>query len=352
MANNRIFYASHAVSIANNGTNLRTVQGAQSVSMSTAYNLDSVFQLGRLAIYDNFPANPEVTVTVTKALDGWPLIFSLATQPIAAGQTVTSSIIGGANAITSLIIGVGSDTAPVVDDVNPDYTSISLSGLYVESLSYSFGSEGSFTEEVTFKGNNKLLGGRLDGPVETAPHGGNVLRRQNINLTDSRFPAEVDRSGISNITISTSFNREDIFTMGSYAPRARTVSFPIEITTTFDMHAREISQSVGTTFETANVTAQCVGPSGFNKQWIRVVLCNASGFTEYTFDLGSGNMLQNHGYSGGDTSGGNVTETFEYLTYNELTIEDKVPSSEPENAGRDHASNFKILTPGTTGVQP
>lgn len=350
MANNRIFYASHAVSIASNGGNLRTVQGAQSVSMSTAYNLETVFQLGRLAVYDNFPANPEVTVTVTKALDGWPLIFSLATAPIQAGVTVGQSIIGAANAITSLIIGVGSDTANVVDDVAPEYTSISLSGLFVESLTYSFGSEGSFTEEVSFKGNNKLLGGRLDGPVQTAPHAGNVLRRQNINLTDSRFPVEVDRSGISNITISTSFNREQIFTMGSYGSRARTVSFPVEITTTFDTVAKNISQSVGTTFNTANITNQCAGPSGLTKQWIRVVLCNASGATEYTFDLGSGNMLQNHGYSGGDTSGGNVTETFEYLTYNELTIEDLVPNSEPENAGRVH-TNFNNSAVGTTGVQ-
>lgn len=350
MANNRIFYASHAVSIACNGGNLRTVQGAQSVSMSTAYNLDTVFQLGRLALYDNFPANPEVTVTVTKALDGWPLIFSLATSPIQAAATVGQTIVGGANAISSMIIGVGSDTAQVVDDADVGYTAISLSGLFVESLTYSFGSEGSFTEEVSFKGNNKLLGGMLDGPVQTAPHAGNVLRRQNINLTDSRFPAEVDRSGISNITISTSFNREQLFTMGSYGSRARVVNFPVEITTTFDTIAKTISQSPTTAFNTANITNQCAGPSGLTKQWIRIVLCNASGSTEYSFDLGSGNMLQNHGYSGGDTSGGNVTETFEYLTYNELTIQDYVPNSEPENAGRIHSSNFNTNVSPSSGV--
>ncbi len=40
----------------------------------------------------------------------------------------------------------------------------------------------------------------------------------------------------------------------------------------------------------------------------------------YRFDLGSGNKLQSHSYSGGDTGGGNVNETFTYLTYNDLNI--------------------------------
>ena len=150
MANNRIFYASHAVAVACNGGVLRTVQGAQSVSMSTAYNLDTVFQLGRLAVYDNFPANPEVTVTLTKALDGWPLIFSLAASPRQAGVVVVQSIVGAANNITSMIIGVGSDTADVVDDAAVGYTAISLSGLFVDSLTYTFVSELAFTEEVSF----------------------------------------------------------------------------------------------------------------------------------------------------------------------------------------------------------
>lgn len=349
MANNRIFYASHAVALACNGGNLRTLQGGQSVSMSTNYNLDSVFQLGRLAVYDNISTDPEVTVTVTKALDGWPLIFTLATSTT-VNATASQSIIGASNAISSLVIGVGSDTASVVDDFHADYTSISLSGLFVESLTYTFGSEGPFTEEVSFKGSNKLIGGTIDGPLYSSPNAGSLMRRQNIKLSTSVFPAEIDASGISNITISTSLNREKLFTMGSYAARTRTVTFPIEVTTTFDMVARGISQSLNTTFAATNISGECAGPSGLRgKQHIRIELCNASGLVEYTFDLGSGNTLQNHGYSGGDASGGNVTETFEYLSYNELTIADVKQGNEAANAGRAH-TNFAATPPGNEGI--
>ena len=353
MANNRIFYASHAVALACNAGNLRTLQGGQSISMSTNYNLDSIFQLGRLAVYDNVSTDPEVTVTVTKALDGYPLIFSLATKAI--GGSISQSIIGASNAITSLVIGVGADTDPVVDDAAAGYTSISLSGLFFESLTYTFGSEGPFTEEVSFKGSNKLIGGTIDGPLQSSPNAGSLMRRQNIKLSTSKFPAEVNASGISNITISTSVNREKLFTMGSYAARTRTVTFPIEITTTFDMVAKNISQSLATTFSAQTMQGECAGPSGLRgKQHIRIELCNASGLVEYTFDLGSGNTLQNHGYSGGDASGGNVTETFEYLSYNELIIQDNVTNNEPVNAGRSHATHFasdnSIFGPGAAGI--
>ena len=52
-----------------------------------------------------------------------------------------------------------------------------------------------------------------------------------------------------------------------------------------------------------------------------VELIDSNGNITYNFNLGSGNKLSSHSYSGGDTGGGNVNETFTYLTYNDLDIE-------------------------------
>ena len=42
------------------------------------------------------------------------------------------------------------------------------------------------------------------------------------------------------------------------------------------------------------------------------------------FDFGTKNKLQSVGYTGGDTGGGNVSMTFSYITFNDLSV--KTPS--------------------------
>ena len=54
MPNNRVFYAVQAVGIAPFGsTTYATVHGLQSVGITTTFNLEQVFELGQLAIYEN-----------------------------------------------------------------------------------------------------------------------------------------------------------------------------------------------------------------------------------------------------------------------------------------------------------
>ena len=82
MANNRIFYACHNVQIHGpSGTDAvendswYTIQGAQSVGMNTSFNLEAVYQLGQLSLYDNYEETPEVEITVNKVLDGQPTMY-------------------------------------------------------------------------------------------------------------------------------------------------------------------------------------------------------------------------------------------------------------------------------------
>lgn len=310
MPNKRIFYASHAVEV--NGV---TVAGAQSVGVNTNFNLEQVFQLGRIAVYDNLSVDPEVEVTINKALDGHKLIWTLSRANAAL------PLVGNANDTSDIQLGVGADTNTVLA---ANTSHIMMTGCFVNSLNYTFPVEGNFTEEVTFVGSHKSAGGGVTAPAGTTPLPvivGHVLRRQNVMVgPTSTLPAAVTGKKLSNISISTSFNREKMFALGQFSPFHRFVNFPIEVTVTFDVIADEVATNADVLFDVINT--ECVGRD-YTKEPISIHLCDSAGDPDmYIFDLGSGCSLQSVNYSGGDTGGGNVTETYTYITYNDLTITD------------------------------
>jgi len=302
MPNKRIFYASHAVSV--DGT---VVHGAQSVGINTNFNLEQVFQLGRLAIYDNIATDPDVEITINKALDGRPTIWNLATGG--------GSLVQHANNQSTIVLAVDDETQDFV--AAPHTAAITMTGCYVSSLNYTFPVDGNLTEEIVFVGSHKAVG----GTVITPPANPNerVLRRQNVKIGDSTLPSMVTGRRLSQISISADLGREKMFALGQLAPFHRFVNFPLEITVSFDVISDGENQNVlaGPSFD--ETTVEC---SGINivKEPIVIKLCDSDGIIAYTFDLGSGCSLQSVSYSGGDTGGGNVTETYTYITYNELTI--------------------------------
>ena len=292
---NRVFYASQGVAISG-----VTVAGAQSVGVQSNFNLEQAFQLGRLGIYDNIVTNPEVTVTVSKVLDGEDTIYKMAT----GGGTLISN----ANDQCDILIGVGSDTAAALSGT----AAIEMTGMYVTSVSYTLPVDGNFTEEVSFVGDNKSV----STGVVTAPtaSGNTVLRRQHYK-TDSVLPVEVSGQNITNITINADLGRETMFKLGQFGPFHRFVNFPLEVTCEFEVSATgldgvEVSQDV-----------VCTGGNLPAIQPITINLCDPSdGTTSYSFNLGPSNRLTSVNYQGGDTGGGNATITYSYTTYNDLDI--------------------------------
>lgn len=310
MPNKRIFYASHVVEIGD-----VPVIGAQSVSVNTNYNLEQIFQLGRLAVYDQIATDPEVEITISKVIDGYPTIFNLATYS-------GNSIVAVANDQRDIILGVGNETDP---SVVTNTTSITMTGCYINSLNYTFPVDGNFTEEVTFVGSHKAAGGTaLASPTATAPDGGHVRRRQHFLPagvgSPTKLPPELVGRRLSSINISTSFNREKMFALGQYSPFHRFVNFPIEVTVSFDVIQDGEGDLAGIDFDATNTPCEA---QSIETDEIVIALCGDNGNNatwEYKFDLGSGCSLQSVSYSGGDTGGGNVTETWTYVTYNDLTI--------------------------------
>lgn len=294
MPNNRVFYASQGVSVG--GT---TVQGAQSVGITTNFNLEQAFQLGQLAIYDNINLDPEVEITVSKVLDGADSIWKLS-------STTGTSLIDNANDKTTVVVGIGSDTS----DSLTSTSAITCTGMFVSSLNYTFPVDGNITEEITFIGNAKSLTGSVSAPAAVENP---VLRRQNVNIAGSTLPSVVSGKNISNITISADLGRESMYKLGSLAPFHRFVNFPLEVTCEFEVIATGLD-GVAVDIPTGTCSGLNVADSSIN-----IVVCGSGG-TEYSFDLGSKCKLSSVNYSGGDTGGGNATITYSFTTYNELDI--------------------------------
>ena len=80
---NRIYFANQQVAFKPDGsTSWNVAHGVQSVAVTTTFNLEQAFEIGQLSIYENIEGTPDVEVTLEKVLDGYPLIYHMATVGI------------------------------------------------------------------------------------------------------------------------------------------------------------------------------------------------------------------------------------------------------------------------------
>ena len=358
MANNRIYYAIQQVVLGKSGgtnnVDKVAVHGLQTVGVTTNFNLEQVFEMGQLAIYQNVENVPDVEVTLNKVLDGYPLIYVLATEKgTSVGSFVASgpTIPGRQNARCDVELAVFSDQFTKASGT-PNQVMV-CSGMYVSSVSYTFPVEGNFTEDVTLVGNNKIwkttgmssgLFNSEDSPLATQ----GVARRQFLNMGACRFPNQIPGivSGVNNpigngsgyavhfqnITVNCDFGRETINELGTFAPYHRYVTFPVEVTSEFEVLAISgdaISASESGYYYAASLAAADAGtysvasPSNtgcdyrFNLLSDTIFLETCEGTRIY---LGSKNKLTSVNYTGGDTGGGNVTVTYSYTTFNDFAV--------------------------------
>jgi len=307
------------------------MNGVQSVGITTTFNLEQVFELGQLSIYENLENVPDIEVTIERVLDGTALAYAAA-SPNSFGRTAGAAVasqgglVAGANDRCDVLLAVYSDTATKAGTVDPK-SQVFMSGMYVSSVSYTVPVDGNATESVTLVGNakawlnhdsygwqtaagagvqNKDLNFGSDSPAATD----GVQRRQEFKLSTSKLPADIPGitgtsagnglSGdkpiahIQNWTMSADFGREQIFELGRKGPYHRYVTFPVEVTSEFEVLSVS-GDLVGADEQSDNLTD-------------RTILIHLNDGTQ--FDLGAKNKLQSVGYTGGDTGGGNVSMTF------------------------------------------
>jgi len=398
LGNDRVFYATQAVAIAPRGTapasytGAELAHGVQSIGITTNFNLEQVFELGQLEIYENVEGIPDVEVTMEKVLDGYPLLYHMATKGAntpedpaiaadAAGKFLPRSkkrcdvrlgiyeeeqANNAAGAAPSASSSTGGDAQS---------TEVYLSGMFINSISYSVPVDGPATESVTFVGNNKQwlhssLGAEengikpfgemaltnggsntildtLDGDDEPLARtsgniggsvvaSGGVQRREDVLLNLSTLPQSirgVNGNGIGNgwnsstkeprvhlqsFSCSTDLGREDVLELGRKNPYARTANFPVEVTC--DIEAITAEGDFVNALEDGDPNLNYTKNSGENTPDETIKLFLRAG---YIFDLGGRNRLSSVSYGGGDAGGGNASCTYSYTNFNVFEIRHK-----------------------------
>ena len=374
-ANDRIFYACQAVAISDMANDTLTlneiVRGAQSIGMTTNFNLEQAFELGQIDIYENIEGVPDLEVTMEKVLDGYPLIYHMATTGI---EITESGLVGRSKQRADVRLGIYSDGLNNVvqaqganqNNGNAE-VEVYCSGMYMSSISYSFQTDGSATESVTLVGNNKqwLTGNDvkiLDGTVGSISTGlngndsplaigsdanpsGGIVQREDFLLEACIMPRLIegvyDAAGtnathpngsgygnawdhqnnsptihVQSVSVSTDFGREDILELGAKTPYARPANFPIEVTC--EIEAITVSGDFVDAFEEGNPSLYETTASGDNTSEENIYIRLRGG---HAWDMGSKNRLTGCTYGGGDATGGNVATNYTYTNFNDLDVQ-------------------------------
>lgn len=338
--NKRIYYAILAAGIAQDGTStFQPIHGLLTLGMNTRFNLEQTFEIGQLAVYENIENIPDIEVTVEKYLDGWPLIYHLATL----GST-SATLAGRSTAKASLAVSIYPDTNDAASG-NP-YTQVTCSGLFCSQISYQVQTEGTAKEVVTLVGNNKtwLTTGFTFTPTvfgSDAPYQTGVTnRRQHVvyqpiipNGTGTVFQnaytkIPTDIPGISSsgtndyasnefgahlqsIRISANLGRDELLELGRRGPYHRFVNFPVEVRTDYDVI------SLKGDLMTATENGTLANNKNVGNQTITLKMQEG-----LYVNCGTRNLCESVNFSGANAGaqGGNAIMTFSYLTFNDFTV--------------------------------
>lgn len=323
---NRIFYAVQQVAIdGNRNGTYQTLFGVQSVSMTTTFNLEQAFELGQLEIYENIEGVPDIEMTINRLLDGTALAYVLA----AGGYAKAADINQAAQNVFDVRLGIWDEDLVSSASSNPT-NQVTIKNAVLTNVSYTFGVDGNFTEEIQLSANNKAWfsgctsatwanqyhAGSFAGNNDTPNFAGGVQRREYLNRASSTWPTVIpEASGrIQNISISAAFGREDLFELGRKGPFAKVATFPLEVTCSIEVISSG-GDRVNAVESGCAAFVQCNGVSNTSNETIRIVLCDGT-----VVDLGNRNRLSSVSYGGGDAGGGNVTQTYDFVTYNRLSV--------------------------------
>ena len=363
--NNRVYYAIQQVAMAPDSSapaqhaSFKVVHGVQSVGITTTFNLEQVFELGQISIYENVEGTPDVEVTMSKVLDGYIPLYCMATAMYAASPALANR--NAANVKSFVQLGIWNEAnnqSAGQTDTKAD-SLVEMSGLVVSSVGYNFPLDDNFSEDVTMVGNYKVwksgtatntisadcgvtyypTGGDGSGVAggfasnDDAPIGdGGVNRRENITFASATsynsgdytvVPQDIPGVGangvkgtdarISSITTSVDLGREDIFELGSKLPYAKTVSFPVEVTCDFEVTT--VSGDLINALDDCTEAGACNTKQNLNERPIRIATCEG-----LRLWLGKKNKLSSVTYGGGDAGGGNSTVTYSYSNFNDFTV--------------------------------
>jgi hypothetical protein len=270
-------YHVHSVSL--NGT---AVGGVQTVNVSRNFDNTTIIKMGDPSVVKNFYKKPTVEVSFSKFL-------SNGVGPSFPGFNLTSS----PPQTASLSIGISGGGG------------LSFADMVVGSASYTFNTEGFFTEQLTFTGH---VMGASAAPFVGFNEEGIVKRRQDFIL--SGFPQEVSAllsSGHVLLSAEASFNANYNFvpTYGNfYTIKGKYLSYPVDVSCSFEILDRGYTHT-----SVADAIAGSIDDTVQN----RSIVISAGGVT---INLGSENFLVGLERTGGDAGQSSSYSTYRYTYKN------------------------------------
>jgi hypothetical protein len=329
--NKRVFYACEAVLLqplqydGNGGYtpvgNFQKMLGVQSVGMTTNFNLEKVFTLGQLAQYDSVETNPELEVTLNKIFDGTAPLYMLCMG--GDKWNTRFSLLEASNNRVNMTFGIYRDTSELTVSAS-GVSSMLSTGMYLQSVSFNFTTDGNATEDVTLVSSNKTWSNDAPNGITVEKVAPSIVRRWKFNIDDSDLPigdgGMRPNSPLNSVTINADLNRDPVYTLGSYEPYDRSIQFPVEVTCEIESLAidgdfldLEEGESQGCSGSTSTTTVKNFP--------IKFVICGEDGSSSFSVDLGNKNKLNSISYGGGEAGGGNLTITYSFTTDNTLTTE-------------------------------
>jgi hypothetical protein len=282
--------------------------GMQTASVSTAFNLEDVFHIGQLESYENIEGIPDIEVTFERVLDGTKPLWSMCTDP-------NQSTLKGRTADFKCDVAIS-----VFPDVQESATGTEdsvcfCSGNYVSALTFTMPVDGNFTESMTLVGNDKTWTLAADqvasGHFPTADSydatvvGAGVQRTEDFDVAGSTLPGDLPNDDhIQSITVSADIGREEIYELGSKRPYYRAVTFPLTVTSSFEV-ITSAGDKVEALSDRDNLTDR------------QITLKTLGGLT---INCGAKNKLSSVTFGGFDAGGGNGSVTMEFQNSNSLTV--------------------------------
>ena len=354
-ANRRIFFATQALGFAPLGsTTFINLHGGQSAGINTNFTLEAVMELGQISIYQLVEQIPEIEFNAEKKLDGYPLLYHLMTQGSLAG-----TLVGRSAQRSNVALSIYGDTQSSASGT--PVAQAFVSGLYWSSVNYSFSTDQTLTETISAVGNDITwlnsaftytpTYNNADTPFALAGSGGVQIRRDIIfypilGAGDPNFAKETsstldvngqlaafltilppDVNGISSsgtndrdssgnfkthvtqINAGCSVGRDALLELGRKEPYFRFANFPVEVN--YDITTISL---LG-----AQVNASELGLDGLGNNLVNRS-CRIRVREGTYIDLGTKGKLSGVTYGGGGADGGQVTTTYSFRTFDDMTI--------------------------------
>jgi hypothetical protein len=331
MPNRRFYYAVAGAALTPDGVATVTadhvIHGLQSCTNDSNLNLEKIFEIGQSSEYEQIENLPDVTVSLSKVLDGYCPMYLMATN----GAT-TATLAGRADVNSIFRLFIYPD-----DNVSASGTALqqlTVSGTYINSVNYNFSVDDNFTEEMTlgsssrnWKASSFDFTGEMfdntDTPLNIAVSGG-VNRREDLIFSPvaggTILPPEIagiTSSGsnevsngtfgaaIQSISVSVDMGREDILELGRFKEYAKLRSPVVDVNTEV-----EVISKTGDLVD--------IDSAGNNTTARAISIKTREGLA---LGLGATNRLQSVSLGGFDAGGGNATATYSFSNANFFTVE-------------------------------